>query len=144
MDSIVLMVMQIPTVAILFFAVYLFREVQKDRAALQAARETLENSSFEGSDSTSPEEIKSIRSEIESIRNEISNLAESTSGEAFSETDREQLANQKRALKEFGRVLSKTSEQTYNEMQDLDQRISALSRAMEANGFDIHRSVDAA
>jgi uncharacterized protein (UPF0335 family) len=56
------------------------------------------------------------------------------------EGGRDQIANQKQALKEFGRVLSKTSEQTYNEIQDLDQRISSLFRTLEANGFDVKRS----
>ncbi|NND70685.1 MAG: hypothetical protein HKN43_03815 [Rhodothermales bacterium] len=140
MDSIlVLIVLQIPTVAILFFSVYLFREVQRDRAALLSARETLENASLNPAEvGVSNDAIEKISSELDAVQRRIS-MIESNSSADLSDADRDQIANQKRALKEFGRVLSKTSEQTYTEMQDLDQRISALHRAMEINGFEIQR-----
>lgn len=144
MNSIVLIVMQIPTVAILFFAVYLFREVQKDRAALQAARETLENAKFEGGDSDSSQEFETIRNELSDLKNQLSEIEAGGSDEGLTEAERDQLSNQKRALKEFGRVLSKSSEQTYTEMQELDRRINDLEHVLESNGFTVRHKVDAA
>lgn len=144
MNSIVLIVMQIPTVAILFFAVYLFREVQKDRAALQAARETLENANPDSIGADSSAELASIRTDLSALQEQLASLGSDENDDGLTEAVREQVANQKRALKEFGRVLSKSSEQTYNEMQDLDRRISELSRVLESNGFTVRHSVDAA
>lgn len=140
MDSIVvLIVMQIPAVAIVFFAFYLFKEVQKDRSALLAAREALENASHESSGAMPNINVENIQRDFEGLVRRLDSI-ESSLDSGKGEGGRDQIANQKQALKEFGRVLSKTSEQTYNEIQDLDQRISTLFRTLEANGFDVIRS----
>ncbi len=139
MDIVVLIVMQIPAVAILFFAAYLFKEIQKDRSALLAAREALENASHDGVSSHSSEKLDTMQRTIDALQKRFDTL-ESAVESAGAGNSKDQIANQKQALKEFGRVLSKTSEQTYNEMQDLDQRVATLFRTLEANGFDAVRS----
>jgi hypothetical protein len=52
--------------------------------------------------------------------------------------------NQKTALNEFGRVLSRTSEQTYGELQAIESRIRIIESSLKENGFELDDISEAA
>jgi hypothetical protein len=71
-------------------------------------------------------------------------LTDIESGSAEGEKIREYMANQKTALKEFGRVLSRTSEQTYGELQAIESRIRTIESSLKENGFELDDISEAA
>ena len=61
--------------------------------------------------------LQSLHEQIDAVGSEDTDLSDER------EAIRSQLSNQKMALKEFGRVLSKTSEQTYTEFSAFEERL---------------------
>ena len=61
--------------------------------------------------------LQSLHEQIDAVGSEETDLSDER------EAIRSQLSNQKMALKEFGRVLSKTSEQTYTEFSAFEERL---------------------
>ncbi len=143
MESIALqLILQLPIVALLFFAAFLFRGLQRERTTLASAVQDFEarvsGEAGGGMDPALVAELKTIKERVESALNSI----ESDSEER--EKTREYMANQKTALKEFGRVLSRTSEQTYGELQAMETRIRNIETSLTDNGFELDSVSEAA
>ena len=143
MESIALQaILQIPMVALLFFAAYLFRGLQRERNNLAAAvsdfEQRLSDSSVGGSNSEVVSDLEELKKRVESALEDFG-----SSGDEREKT-REYMANQKTALKEFGRVLSRTSEQTYGELQSMEARIRAIEASLTDNGFELESVSEAA
>lgn len=143
MESIALQaILQIPMVALLFFAAYLFRGLQRERNNLAAAvrdfEQRLSDSPVGASSSDVVGELDDLKKRIESALEDLE-----SSGDEREKT-REYMANQKTALKEFGRVLSRTSEQTYSELQSIEARIRIIESSLTDNGFELESVSEAA
>ncbi len=125
---------QIPAFMLAIMAFYFYRTARKNESASQepamvpdellsqiaAATNTLERieSDYSG--------IKAAVDDLESLKSAI---------EESDESIRSQLSNQKMALKEFGRVLSKTSEQTYTEFGSLEERLGRVEDSLTERGL---------
>ncbi len=144
MESIALQaILQVPMVALLFFAAYLFRGLQRERNNLAAAvrdfEQRLSDSSVGGSaGSEVVSDLEELKKRVESALEEFGSASDER------EKTREYMANQKTALKEFGRVLSRTSEQTYGELQSMEARIRIIEASLTDNGFELESVSEAA
>ena len=145
MESIALQaILQLPIVALLFFAAFLFRGLQRERNNLAAAIQDFEariatvSGTSGGPDKGVLDEVAKLKTRVESV------LADLESTDSDREKTREYMTNQKTALKEFGRVLSRTSEQTYGELQSMEARIRVIEASLNDNGFELDPSVSEA
>lgn len=139
MDSIFLqIVLQIPTIALLVFAGLLFRGFQRERVNLEDSRMLLESkfadvrtADTDGTVKRLDESFRNLSADLEALRARLDEFS------ADQDRAKEYMDNQKTALKEFGRVLSRTSEQTYSDLQQLDDRIASMRRALADQGFEL-------
>ena len=145
MESIALQViLQLPIVALLFFAAFLFRGLQRERNNLAAAIQDFE-ARIASAPGTSGGPDKGLLAELEKLKARVESVsANIDSSESDREKTREYMANQKTALKEFGRVLSRTSEQTYGELQSMEARIRVIEASLNDTGFELDPSVSEA
>ncbi len=135
MESIVVeAIRQIPALILAALALFFYRAAKKAGSVSHDAVAIPEK--FKEQISESSAAISRLESEIESLRSTVDAHDELT--QQFADTEesiRSQLSNQKMALKEFGRVLSKTSEQTYTEFNSLDDRVGRVEKALTDRGM---------
>lgn len=75
------------------------------------------------------QQLSDLSRRIEDVETDKQHLEESE------ESIRSQLSNQKMALKEFGRVLSKTSEQTYTDFNAFEERLGRIEESLNERGM---------
>lgn len=125
---------QLPALVLAVLAIYFYRSAQR-------ANETSVVASSVPDDLIQTLESLAARadrldSDLHSIRDEIDASAQHDDGHAEDwEGIRAQLSNQKMALKEFGRVLSKTSEQTYTEFSAFEERLRNVENVLAHRGL---------
>lgn len=146
MDSLVLqLVIQLPAIALLVFTAYLLRGLSQEKKLLASTMREFEDRLASAGTSANPEVDLALATELEKLSARVeAALADIDSGSAEREKTREYMANQKTALKEFGRVLSRTSEQTYGELQAIEARIGVIESSLRDNGFEIDDISEAA
>ncbi len=74
-------------------------------------------------------QLRNMHEQIDAVGSQEGDLSEER------EAIRSQLSNQKMALKEFGRVLSKTSEQTYTEFTAFEERLRQVESILAERGL---------
>lgn len=145
MESIVVeAIRQLPALVLAVLAIYFYRSAQRatelshDTPAVPS--ELLQN--VDGLCSRADQLESGLREMLASLEAHESATVED---EQEAEAMRAQLSNQKMALKEFGRVLSKTSEQTYTEFGAIDERLREIEKALAERGMlsDENRSAAA-
>ncbi len=127
-------VRQLPALVLAGLAFYFYRTAQKATELHHDAPAIPDNLI---------QTLETVRSRAEKLESDyddlVARLDQNDSREQASEEEREgirsQLTNQKMALKEFGRVLSKTSEQTYTEFGSLDERLRQVEDALSERGM---------
>lgn len=146
MDSLLLqLVIQLPVIALLAFTAFLLRSLGQEKQNLASAIREFEDRLASGGPSANPEVDLAVVTEMKKLSDRVeSALADIESGSAEGEKIREYMANQKTALKEFGRVLSRTSEQTYGELQAIESRIRTIESSLKENGFELDDISEAA
>ncbi|NNE36594.1 MAG: hypothetical protein HKN13_15275 [Rhodothermales bacterium] len=138
MDSIILqVVLQLPIVALLIFAGLLFRSLQREKVNLEDTRLLLESKLSDLSRKDVDQTVRSMETQLKSLTAELDTIRGSMSSSIESQDRvKEYMDNQKTALKEFGRVLSRTSEQTYGELQQIEDKITVLRETLSNQGFE--------
>ena len=146
MDSLIpQLLIQIPVLALIGFAAFLFRGFQRERQILSNAIRDYEARIETLSGSSKGEDLGKISVALEEMRQELSDaLAKVDETTKQTVKMKEHMTNQKTALKEFGRVLSRTSEQTYGELQGLETRIERIQSALVHNGMHVEMESDVA
>lgn len=140
-----LLILQIPVVALLLFTGALLAGMSREKRRLTAAIDDLENRTNESPAGSDDKAFAKLAAELDELRQRVdAGPAGSGSPSEDPEKFREYMANQKTALKEFGRVLSRSSEQTYSELQALDERLATIERSLKDNGFDLGQVDEAA
>ncbi|MCB0720421.1 MAG: hypothetical protein KDD65_18385 [Bacteroidetes bacterium] len=138
MDSIILqIVLQLPTIALLIFAGFLFRGLQREKANLEDSRMLLEAKLSELHAQGGDPRVKNLEAQVKKMAADLdASLKRIDETRTDGDKAREYMNNQKTALKEFGRVLSRTSEQTYSDLQSLEEKVSTMRRVLEDQGFE--------
>jgi ElaB/YqjD/DUF883 family membrane-anchored ribosome-binding protein len=146
MDSLLLqLVIQLPVIALLVFTAILLRSLSQEKQNLSSAIREFEDRLAAGGPTANPEVGLALAAEMQKLSDRVeSALADIESGSSEGEKTREYMANQKTALKEFGRVLSRTSEQTYGELQAIESRIRIIESSLKENGFELDDISEAA
>ncbi len=135
MESIVVeAIRQIPALVLAGSAFYFYWLAKKAASAPQPASALPEGIADElrsavQSTSKLEQQLSDLSSRIEDIETEKQYLEEAE------ESIRSQLSNQKMALKEFGRVLSKTSEQTYTDFNSFEERLTRIEESLNERGM---------
>lgn len=125
---------QIPAFILAIMAFYFYRTARKNQAvSLEPAGLPVELESQLEAAKNAVERLESDYSEIKAAMDDFESLK--TAIEESDDSIRSQLSNQKMALKEFGRVLSKTSEQTYTEFGSLEERLGRVEDSLTERGL---------
>jgi len=140
-----LLILQIPVVALLLFTGALLAGLSREKRRLTAAIDDLEHRTNESPAASDDRALANLATELNELKQRVdAGLAGGGSPSEDQEKLREYMGNQKTALKEFGRVLSRSSEQTYSELQALDERLKTIERALKDNGFNLGEVNEAA
>ena len=135
MESIVVeAIRQLPALALAVLAFYFYRSAKR-ASAFESESQALPDGLMERLDS-----FESLANQLELELQRVNTRIETSEGqldkmEEENETIRSQLSNQKMALKEFGRVLSKTSEQTYTEFNSYEERFGTIEKSLSERGM---------
>ena len=134
---------QLPALVLVVLVIYFYRAAQRSNAESYAAPavpedllQTLDRLAERADEFDA--DIKALRDASESDESQETGLEEER------EAIRSQLSNQKMALKEFGRVLSKTSEQTYTEFSAFEERLRQIEERLSERGLHNDESRSAA
>ena len=134
---------QLPAFLLAILTFYFYRVARKaESASPKPAAIPAELESRVKASSNAVERIESDLSEVQQRIQEMGSLKSQI--EETEEAIRSQLANQKMALKEFGRVLSKTSEQTYTEFGSFQERLGRIEDRLKERGLVDEESRSAA
>ena len=146
MDStVLLLVLQLPVIALLVFTAFLLKSLNQEKHNLAETMRAFEDRLASGAPPSNTETDLALATELEKLSARVeAALTDIESGSAECEKTREYMTNQKTALKEFGRVLSRTSEQTYGELQAIEARIAVIESALKENGFELDDISEAA
>lgn len=125
---------QIPALVLAILAFYFYRTARKNETvSMEPAGVPAELESQLEAATNAVERLESDYSEIKAAMDDFEALKNAI--EESDESIRSQLSNQKMALKEFGRVLSKTSEQTYTEFGSLEERLGRVEDSLTERGL---------
>lgn len=137
-SNLVPLLLQLPTVVLVAFALVLFRSIRRQKASVEENQTALENRIATLAKQDVDRLVKDIDTKLVALSSQVEVMRASVAKSAEDhERVRDYMNNQKAALKEFGRVLSKTSEQTYNELQQLDDQVTSVRKALADHGFDL-------
>ena len=135
---------QIPAFLLAILAFYFYRAAKKNETVSQQPAQI--PAELQSKVKEASEAVDRLDSEYASLKESVREFEDLKN--AIQESDesiRAQLSNQKMALKEFGRVLSKTSEQTYTEFGSLEERLGRVEDSLRERGMieDENRSAAA-
>jgi uncharacterized protein YoxC len=124
---------QLPALVLAVLVIYFYRSAQSARESTEEAAAVPDHlmDKLEGLVSRANQfdaRLQSLREQIDAHSSGDNDLSEER------EAIRSQLSNQKMALKEFGRVLSKTSEQTYTEFTAFEERLREVESILAKRG----------